>query len=147
MELRLLSAEDAPIIMEMAKNNPPLEEHTPYTYWVMCSYCNRCSYALFVDNQIIGYVMCVENPNTVFIWQLCVLPEFRKNGYATILLNEVFDLAKTLHKNIQMTIEDDNAASVGCFQKICTKYQCTMKVIGEVQNHSNHTEYIYRIDF
>ena len=91
--------------------------------------------------------MCVENSNTVFVWQLCILPEFRKNGYATILLNEVFDLAKTLHKNIQMTIEDDNAAGVRCFQKICTQYQCTMKVIGEVQNNSNHTEYIYRIDF
>ena len=56
-------------------------------------------------------------------------------------------MAKTLHKNIQMTIEDGNATSVGCFQKLCTQYQCAMKVVGEVQNNSSHIEYIYRIDF
>lgn len=147
MQIRNVRSEDAVILRQMAIDNPPLEEHTPYTYWVMCSYSNHCSYALTDEDKIVGYVMCLEGDGVLFIWQLCVLPEFQGRGYSQLLLDKVFNFAKSKNKPIQVSIEEENIASVASFNKICKQHDCTMVMIGDVHNNTQEVELIYQIDF
>jgi hypothetical protein len=94
-----------------------------------------------------GYIMCVENDDCIFIWQLCVLPKFRGNRCSHLLLSEIFDVAKTKNKVIEVTIEEGNVASFKSFKAVCEQYGCELSAIGEVKNNTQAVEIVYRIKF
>lgn len=41
MKIRNVTERDTETLMNLAKNNPPLDVHTPYTYWVIAKYFSR----------------------------------------------------------------------------------------------------------
>jgi hypothetical protein len=59
---------DSETLFNLAKNNPPLDVHTPYTYWVIAKYFSDTSFILEQNGVPIGFITALETPEFIFIW-------------------------------------------------------------------------------
>ena len=121
--VREVKEEDAPILRHLAKNCPPLDLHTQYTYWVVASAYGDYSFLAYEKggDSPIGYVMCVKTQDSVFFWQIGVLEDYRGKGLSRILIDAVF---KKAEKNkdrptLGVTIAKDNQNSYFAFHNYC----------------------------
>lgn len=136
---------DDVILKDLASRCKPLDIHTQYTYWVMCNYCQECSNIIKVNDEIAGFIMCVTNNDVIFIWQVGVLPEFRRKGLSQMLIEEVFESAKYQNKKIQFTVLEENKASYNSFKKLCDKHGKSLKMIEVIYEGTDHEELKYEI--
>ena len=89
--LRNAAGSDAGLLRHMARSCPPLDLHTSYTYWVAAEYFGSGSYILEDDGICAGYIMTVQTPETIFVWQIGILPEYRGRGLSRRLIDRVLD--------------------------------------------------------
>jgi len=128
MKIRNVSIQDAPVLRKLASLCPPLDLHTPYTYWLLTFMYNDTCFILEVDDKIAGFITSVYSKNTLFIWQIGILPEFRRQGLSTALLKQVFTKADELGiTKINVSIAEDNQSSNGSFQAFCREHGFTMQ--------------------
>jgi diaminobutyrate acetyltransferase len=146
IKLRNVRSEDAELLRSVAGETPPLEIHTPYTYWVMCNYQRESSYILTINDEFAGYVLCVSNKNTIFIWQICILSKFRDKKLSHVLIDKIFTDASVTRKNIQMTIVESNTKSLTMFQNACRRHGARIGVIDVIANNHDEKEILYQID-
>lgn len=132
--LRRVTADDADLLYALVKNCPPLDVHTPYTYWFICRYFYHCSFILEVNDVPVGYVMAVRTDSCVFLWQIGLLPSVRGKGYAQIMIDRVMKCAAKLGLSVQLSISADNYASNSAFRKYCQSSRIGMYEIGEAQS-------------
>lgn len=151
--LRNVSAADAALLKHLTKKCYPLDVHTPYTYWVVANYHAISSYILQYDKKPIGFITALDTPNVVFIWQIGILEEFRRKGLSEMLISAVFDYAKSVSKDLEVTIAADNDASKSAFASVCKKQNVKMVEKGVVElqdiddDSFNEIEKKYRISF
>lgn len=126
-------------------------------------YCNLLQLSHFADTAIVaendgrligsvtGYRL-PNSPQTLFIWQVAVDPDFRGMGLAsnmlTNLTERVVDEGIT---HLETTITRDNVASQKLFTRFFSKAgkRYTSKPYFEADTHFQHraaTEYLYRSD-
>lgn len=99
----------------------PMDVHTPYTYWVLCTRFSTTCFVLLHDNEPIGFLTAVRNGNELFIWRVGVLPEWRGQGLAQTLIHYIVSLRRP-NEDVRLTIAPDNYASLGAFQAYCEKH-------------------------
>lgn len=151
--LRNVSAADAALLKHLAGKCYPLDVHTPYTYWVVANYHAISSYILQNDKEPIGFITALNTPNMVFVWQIGILEEFRRKGLSKMLISAVFDYARSVSKDIEVTIAADNDASKSAFASVCKKQNVKMVEIGVVElrdiddDSFTEVEKKYRISF
>ncbi len=113
--LRNAAGSDAGLLRHMARSCPPLDLHTSYTYWVAAEYFGSGSYILEDDGICAGYIMTVQTPETIFVWQIGILPEYRGRGLSRRLIDRVLDDAAASGRGVEVTIAKNNAASFAAF--------------------------------
>ncbi len=151
--VRNITEKDVLLIRNIAKQCYPLDVHTHYTYWVVTKYYNDCSYIIESNGTPIGYIMAVDTPTILFIWQIGILKEYRGKHLSERLISMVVRHAKKLNKDIEVSIAPDNKASYFSFKNYCEKYEIEFEEIGEVNIHDPHEsdfheyEILYRIGF
>jgi len=98
---------------------PYVLPHHPYVYWILSEYYPSLCYVAQEDGDTIGFVCALHSTqkNCAFIWQLAVDKEYRRSGVALSLCNKIVEYARDNRlKSIQITINDENAASARFFK-------------------------------
>jgi hypothetical protein len=72
-----------------------------------------------VDDKEIGFITSIETKNSVFVWQIGILKEYRSNKYSQLLFDEVVKYAKVIGKNLQASIAEDNKRSYAALCSAC----------------------------
>ena len=88
IQIRKVDKNDAELLMKTSEQNKPLDVHTLYTYWVMCNYSTDYIYKIFVGEHFAGYIMAVSNSDTILIWQVCIMNEYKKMGLGLMLIEK-----------------------------------------------------------
>lgn len=120
ISIKKVTERDASVLKYLANRCPPLDKHTPYTYWVVARYNGDVSYILLDDDKPIGFIMSVETPKTILIWQIGVLENFQGKKLSQLLIDAVAKYATEAKKNMEVTISDDNRKSYAAFSGYCS---------------------------
>ena len=148
MKYRNIEKTDIPLVIKLIKKcAPQLVPHHEYTYWVLSRYFGSTCFVCEKDKEIIGFVssMGSVDESGLFIWQICVDPNYRRKNIANNLLLKVFkSLSKLGLNNLQLSIEDYNSPSKNLFTHFAKTNNLTIKKIGE-DELGGSTETIYQI--
>ena len=121
MQIRNATIDDLENIRQFVKNTPPLDLHTPYTYWVMYSQSNSLWKVAVLNNQIIGFVAGIGSlaqPNAAFMWQIGIDKTLAPRGLAKNLVDEFIISCRELNiSKVQLTIDPKNKTSLVFFTK------------------------------
>ncbi len=118
--IKPVNQNDAPLLRHLATLCPPLDVHTPYTYWVMATYFGEYSFIAYDDGKPIGYIMNLKKDNTLFIWQIGIIPDYRKQGISQRLIGKAVRAAlKSGCTSAQVTIAPENIDSYCAFKHYC----------------------------
>lgn len=133
---REVNEKDYALLRELAKKCPPLDLHTPYTYWVIAKYFGKCSFIIYNGNTPIGYIMCIVSGNTLLIWQIGILEEYRKQKMSSLLIDRVFkwyEMNLVNQFDINVSISRDNIDSFSAFNQYCFHNGYEMSPCSEVR--------------
>lgn len=116
-----------------------------YSYWILTQYFNKTSRVAEIDNSIIGFIsgLPAVNKQIVFIWQLCVLEDFRNKGIASRLIDSIVKEAKKDNYRIEFTISKKNCTSINLFMKYAKQNNIKMELEKESMIGTS-TELLYR---
>ncbi len=120
IKIKSVTAEESALLKHLAAKCPPLDVHTQYTYWVVANFFGEYSFIAYDNEKPIGYIMCIIKDNTLFVWQIGVLENYRHNNCSSLLIKAAFDKATENKINtIFVTIAKDNVASFRAFNSFC----------------------------
>lgn len=133
--LRNVTENDTAMLRSLAKRCPPLDLHTPYTYWAVAKYYPGSCFILEQDNQPVGFITALDTPSKVFVWQIGILENHRRNGLSKILIDAVFAYARGVYKRLEVTIAEENVASKAAFMSACVKAGAKMEALDRTMIH------------
>ena len=133
LKVRNVREQDAALLRRMAAACPPLDLHTPYTYWVNAKYFGEYSFLVCEGEKIIGYIMCIKNDKQLLIWQIGILKEYRKKNISKILIENVLKKAAENALSVNVSIAAENRDSYGAFKSYCDSSSYIMNAVGEVK--------------
>ncbi len=131
--LRNIQEQDCTLLKKMARDCGTLDVHTAYTYWVVSRFFADTSFVLCRGSEPVGYIMAIEVPEGVFIWQIGILKEYRGKGISALLISPVFEAARRKGANILLSIDEENAASNAAFRAFCQRQGLKMETCGDVK--------------
>ncbi|WP_461206214.1 GNAT family N-acetyltransferase [Clostridium sp. DL1XJH146] len=122
IEIVEVKSNDGAKLRGLAQKCYSLDIHTQYTYWVMTNYFSKSTFIAKRGTEEIGYIMALYNEEKFFIWQIGILPQYRKQGISYRLIEEAVSVAKSKGFDIvEVTIAEENKSSFNTFAKY-TKY-------------------------
>lgn len=80
------------------------------------------------SNKIIGTSWLTIDGRRIYLHHFGVKPEYQGKGYAKILLNESFNFAKKMGKQIKLEVHKNNFKAIGLYKKGGFKYLGDYKV-------------------
>ncbi len=128
--IRNVTESDAPLLRHLAKNCPPLDLHTQYTYWVIAGFFGGSSFLLEQDGEPVGYLTAVDAPSAVFIWQIGILEAHRGKKLSRLLIRAAVEYAQAVSKDLEVTIAPDNVPSYSAFRSFCDANGTPLKRLG-----------------
>lgn len=133
MEVVSASAKDYLTFRETSKKCDYLGVHTPYSYWVVCNFFGDSCFMIKDQENIIGTIMTVRNKDTLFVWQIGVMEEYRRKGYSQILYDAVLNFARQNGQTkIAMSVDLENQASFRSINRFCKRNNLLSKQVGSV---------------
>jgi L-2,4-diaminobutyric acid acetyltransferase len=120
VRLRPATAEDGPAVWRVVRDAGVLDLNSVYCYLVLCrdfgATCRVAEHA----GRVVAFVTAYrppERPDTLFVWQIGVLPAHRGAGLATRLLRDLLDGPGCRGvRFLETTITPSNAASRALFE-------------------------------
>ena len=140
--LRSVQECDCTLLKRMARDCGTLDVHTAYTYWVVSRFFSSTSFILCQGSKPVGYIMAIEIPDGVFIWQIGILKGYRGKGLSNLLISQVFNVAREKGRDVFLSIAEENIASNAAFRAFCCQKGFVMETCGEI----NLTD-VYDADF
>jgi L-2,4-diaminobutyric acid acetyltransferase len=123
--------EDGLDIYDLVRSCSSLDQNSNYLYLLLCSHFDKYTLTAKSNSNLIGFVSAYQHPkhiDTLFIWQIAVLPEYRKLGIASEMLARLIELASSDGLSyIEATVTPSNSASFNMFKKIANLYQTDLK--------------------
>lgn len=145
------NAEDGLAVHQLVSQCPPLDQNSVYCNLLQCSDFAQTSMAACNEQgQIIGFVSGYQppqRPDTLFIWQVALHPDYRGAGIARTLLATLFDRVPATC--LETTISPGNTASEKLFNGFFQDRQMQVErsVLFAKDQHFNHQhpdEWLYR---
>jgi L-2,4-diaminobutyric acid acetyltransferase len=136
MDIRNCRETDVDEIRKFVKHSKPLDLHTVFTYWTLFKYFGDTCFVLEKEGRIIGFIsglLCSNQPDTLYLWQIGIDPDYRGNRYAEILIKRVVAAARAKGcKGLQITIAPENRSSYRLFSRFALEQKLTMDKAGAV---------------
>lgn len=136
MDIRNCRETDVDKIRKFVKRSKPLDLHTVFTYWTLFKYFGDTCFVLEKEGRIIGFISSLlssNQPDTLYLWQIGIDPDYRGNRYAEILLKRVVEAARAKDcKGLQVTIAHENRSSYRLFSRFALEQGLTMDKTGAV---------------
>ena len=111
---------------------PYVLPHHPYIYWIMGEYFPSLCFIAKENDSILGFICALYSAEkkSIFIWQLAVSKAHRRKGLAVLLCDKIVEYANNNKINsIQMTINDENTASLTFFSRFSKQHSKTFEKI------------------
>lgn len=122
MIFRHPTIEDAGEMWEIARDTS-LDLNSSYSYLMMAELFSETCLVVEDQGKIVAFVTGFEfkkSPDTLFVWQIAVRSEYRKEKLAQRMLSELAVLTQASY--IQATVEETNLPSMGLFESIAEKF-------------------------
>lgn len=125
--------EDGRHIWELVGHVGTLERNTAYAYVLLATYFRKTVLVARCGGKPVGAVVgfiVPDRPNTVFVWQIGVLPEMRGRGVGLRLLRSLVErLVDRDLQYVEATVTPDNIASASLFRKLAESYAAEFRVL------------------
>ena len=145
MKVFSATEKDYLIFRETSKQCDYLGVYRPYCYWTICNFFGDSCFIVKENDKVAGTIFTVRNKDTLFVWQIGVLKEYRKKGCSQMLYDAVLDYArKNGQSKIAMSIDPTNQASFNALTSFCKRNNLTFKQTGYVDINlpeENNREY------
>ena len=119
--LRAPTTEDGADIWRLA-SSCGLDPNSPYLYLLWCRDFADTSVIATVDESSVGFISGFRRPaepETLFVWQVAVAKQWRRQGLALSLLAHLRDrLAPAGLRFVEASVTSSNDASVGLFRSL-----------------------------
>lgn len=126
--------QDAVLLHSLARKCPPLELHTPYTYWVLAALFGGGCFIAELDSNPVGFITSVVARDRQLIWQIGVLPNYRRYGLSQLLIDAVVQSARVDdRKGIEFSIAPENVASFSAFKTYADRNGLVINEIGALR--------------
>jgi L-amino acid N-acyltransferase YncA len=141
-DIRWMSLEDLPKVMFMSANL--LRRDPRKTIQAMQRLDNYAVMILERHREIVGYMLYRHSGDTVKIRQICVMPEYRRKGGGTSMLQTLIDGYSKADKPkpIEATIPEDDSNTHNFFRKLGFKASGIKK-----EAFKNRGGYVFRYNF
>lgn len=156
MIIRNLTVDDIPILRTMTDpSEPEVEVITDFTWMVVHRYFRNLCFVAEVNGEIVGFVTAIRGSadiNVVYLWQIRVLPAFRKQGIASRLIMSLIKKLKDIEvAYFEVSIDPSNIKSLSLFKKTADFLDKQLIKVGEIvysESFSNkpQLENVYRIN-
>ena len=156
LSVRQVTSEDSELLLCLARACPPLDVHTPYTYWVISHLFADTSFVLVdgAHGRIAGYVTGVPGGDgeTILCWQVGVLPEYRGWGGSNLLFGAVAQRAIELGLiRLETTISPVNEASRAALASFVRRSGWEAEVVRDIDvpergEDPNETLFVIHLD-
>ena len=132
LTIRSANADDAALLRDLARRCHPLDVHTPYTYWVVSRFFRQGCFLLEHSGEAVGYIMTVDTPECLFVWQIGLLEPWRGRNHSRTPIHAAAEHAARLGKEIRLSIAPENRASYGAFSAYCRDHGMCLEPCGEI---------------
>jgi len=132
IHFRTPSVEDGPAVWQLVQAAGTLEVNTAYFYLIFCEEFQNSCLVAEQAGQMVGVVLGFRRPKsieTLFCWQIGILPSARGQGLAKQMLNAWLRLAGNESvTRVQASVAEDNDASDRLFRAFARDLgvQCTV---------------------
>jgi L-2,4-diaminobutyric acid acetyltransferase len=153
VRFRAPTVKDGSAVWQLVHATGVLEVNTAYFYLIFCSEFQNSSLVAEHDGQVVGVVLGYRRPkslDTLFCWQIGVLPAWQGKGLAKLMLHAWISLAGNPVVNaIEATVADDNAASDRLFRALARDLSADCEVTpcftSDLLPEGHRPEPLYRI--
>ena len=134
LTIRPVVESDVSLLLSLANECPPLDIHTPYTYWVLCHLFKAGCFIALENERPIGFITSVVEGKRSLLWQVGVIESHRGQGVAQHLINSVVIYAKRLHLlAVEVSIDPNNINSKSTFLSYTKMHNLSFDQIGTVE--------------
>lgn len=120
IHFRTPTVQDGVAVWQLVQATGVLEVNTAYFYLIFCGEFQDSCLVAEQDGRVIGVVLGFRRPKsteTLFCWQIGVLPEWRGRGLAKRMLKAWIGLPSNQSvSGVEATVADDNLASAHLFR-------------------------------
>jgi len=152
--LRPPTALDAANLHHLVRISPPLDQNSMYCNLLQCSHFSETSIVAEQAGQLVGFITgyrLPDRPDTLFIWQVSVHPDARRQNIAMRMLQEL--VARLLPEGVRQletTVTESNHASARLFMQFAEQLstQTVRSCLFEQQTHfhgQHDSEWLLRI--
>ncbi|MEC8582491.1 MAG: diaminobutyrate acetyltransferase [Pseudomonadota bacterium] len=121
LRLRTPSATDGAKVWDLVRSCKPLDENSMYCNIIQCDHFAETCVVAELNGKMVGWIsayLVPSDPDTLFVWQVAVVPEARGHGVGVRMLKDILDRDVTSDvERLHTTITDDNDASWALFRK------------------------------
>ncbi len=123
--------DDAYAMWVLVAKTPKLDDNSLYTYLMLTQYFAETCHVAKGSDGLLGFVTSFISPQAkdrLFVWQVAVDPEHRRQGIASLLLQSI--LAGPLCRHIayiEATITPNNGPSMGLFEQLAADWNAPLK--------------------
>lgn len=132
VQYRTPRAKDGVAVWQLVCEAGTLEPNTAYFYLIFCSEFQDTSLVAEYDGQIIGAIIgyrSAKSQDTIFCWQVGVLPSWRGRGLASRMLRAWADTTKCpWMRYVTATVAEDNQASDRLFRRFADEMGVSCEV-------------------
>lgn len=121
---------DGKYLWQVAKRTKVLDINSPYSYNLVATHFSQTSALAYMDDKPIGFLsayLIPEEPKTLFIWQIGVVPQHHGKGVGFFMIKNIF--CRKVFQNvtsIKTTITPSNIPSKKLFQKVSRYLQAQL---------------------
>lgn len=131
--IRVITAKDLEKITELVERcRPYVASYNIYAYWILNNYFKTGSFVAVYGEKIIGFASALPSTerNTVFLWQICVDPDYRNHGVAQNLIDYIIEYATNNNfSKIEFSITESNTAGKNLFSTYAALRHMTVGII------------------
>lgn len=136
--VRSATPADHDLLRNLALACPPLDVHTPYTYWVQTTYFHHQCFVAEHAGSPVGFVTSISNREATLVWQVGVLAHMRGRGIGRALVDAVVAWCKDRGvPGFQVSINPRNAASMALFQAVASALNGGLERVSDVDLHDS----------
>lgn len=128
--------DEASAIQALARQCPPLDVHTAFSYWVVTRYQQGLCLVAEQDDSLVGFLTATgtTDTNLLYVWQIGVNQAHRGTGLAERLLDRLVAQATALgFRSMQVSIADNNAASLAVFSRLAARRESELTEVGHLR--------------
>ncbi len=131
VKIRVPHASDGPRVWRLVTDTGALDNNSLYSNLLQCSHFAATCALAEMDGEIVAWMsgyMPPNQPDTLFVWQICVADAARGHGLGQELIAAVLARPENAGlRHVECTITPSNAASWSLFHKVADNLNADLK--------------------